>query len=170
MVVKAHPLWRNENEPSIAIGHAMTTIRSFMTDDHRRCDDLFADAEQAVAKKDFTLAGAAFGHFQSAMLAHFDSEEKTLFPTFEAKTGMSMGPTQVMRMEHVQLRALMNDAVDALKAGNSDDYLGLADTLVIMMQQHNMKEENILYPMCDQHLAGETPELLARLEIELAEA
>ena len=45
----------------------------------------------------------------------------------------------------------------------------LADTLLIMMQQHNMKEENILYPMCDQHLAGETPELLARLEAELAE-
>ena len=169
MVVKAHPLWRNENEPSIAIGHAMTTIRSFMTDDHRRCDHLFADAEQAVAKKDFTLAGAAFGHFQSAMLAHFDSEEKTLFPTFEAKTGMSMGPTQVMRMEHVQLRALMNDAVDALKAGNSDDYLGLADTLVIMMQQHNMKEENILYPMCDQHLSDELPAVLERLETELCE-
>jgi hemerythrin-like domain-containing protein len=148
----------------------MTTIRNFMTEDHRHCDDLFAEAEQAIAKKNTEAAKAAFGHFRNAMLAHFDTEEKTLFPTFEAKTGMSMGPTQVMRMEHVQIRALMDDAVDALARGNSDDYLGLADTLVIMMQQHNMKEENILYPMCDQHLAGETPELLARLETELAEA
>ena len=41
---------------------------------------------------------------------------------------------------------------------------------MIMMQQHNMKEENILYPMCDQHLAGETPELLAHIEAELSEA
>ena len=147
----------------------MTTIRSFMTDDHRRCDDLFAEAEQAVGKKDFGLARAAFGHFQSAMLAHFDSEEKTLFPTFEARTGMSMGPTQVMRMEHVQIRALMDDAVDALKAGNSEDYLGLADTLVIMMQQHNMKEENVLYPMCDQHLSDELSAVLERLETELCE-
>lgn len=65
----------------------MTTIRSFMTEDHRRCDDLFAEAEQAVGKGSFDLARAAFGHFHSAMLAHFDSEEKTLFPTFEAKTG-----------------------------------------------------------------------------------
>jgi len=24
-----------------------------------------------------------------------------------------------------------------------------------MMQQHNLKEENILYPMCDQALAGD---------------
>ncbi len=147
----------------------MTTIRSFMTDDHRRCDDLFAEAEQAVAKKDFELAQAAFGHFRSAMLAHFAGEENTLFPTFEARTGMSMGPTQVMRMEHVQLRSLMDDGMAALQAGNADDYLGLADTLVIMMQQHNMKEENILYPMCDQHLSDELPAVLERLESELSE-
>lgn len=147
----------------------MTTIRSFMTDDHRHCDDLFAEAEQAVAKKDMVLARAAFGRFQSAMLAHFDGEEKTLFSAFEAKTGMSTGPTRMMRMEHEQIRGLMNDAVDALKAGKSEDYLGLADTLVIMMQQHNMKEENILYPMCDQHLSDELPTVLERLEAELCE-
>jgi len=147
----------------------MTTIRSFMTEDHRRCDDLFAEAEQAVSKKNFDLARAAFGHFRSAMLAHFDSEEKTLFPTFEAKTGMRMGPTQVMRLEHEQIRGLMDDALAALETANAEDYLGQADTLVIMMQQHNMKEENMLYPMCDQHLSAELPAILERLETELCE-
>jgi hemerythrin-like domain-containing protein len=148
----------------------MTTIRSFMTDDHRRCDDLFAEAEQAIGKGNLEAAQAAFGHFRTAVLAHFASEEKTLFPSFEAKTGMSMGPTQVMRMEHEQMRALFNDAADALKAGDSEEYLGIADTLLIMMQQHNMKEENILYPMCDQHLSSELAPLLERLETELSEA
>ena len=147
----------------------MSTIRSFMTDDHRRCDDLFADAEQAVARKNPAAAKAAFDHFRIATLAHFAAEEQTLFPTFEAKTGMTMGPTQVMRMEHTQMRALMDDAAAALARGDADDYLGLTETLLIMMQQHNMKEENILYPMCDQQLAAETPELLARLETETAE-
>jgi DUF438 domain-containing protein len=148
----------------------MTTIRSFMTDDHRRCDDLFAEAEQAIGKGNLEAAQAAFGHFRTAVLAHFASEEKTLFPSFEAKTGMSMGPTQVMRMEHEQMRALFNDAADALKSGDSEEYLGIADTLLIMMQQHNMKEENILYPMCDQHLSTELAPLLERLETELCEA
>ena len=148
----------------------MTTIRNLMTEDHRHCDDLFADAESAVGKKDITEAKACFEHFRLAMLAHFDAEEKTLFPTFEAKTGMSMGPTQVMRLEHTQIRALMDDALEALMQNKPDDYLGYADTLVIMMQQHNMKEENMLYPMCDQHLYGETPELLVRLQTELAVA
>lgn len=148
----------------------MSNIRSFMTEDHRHCDDLFAEAEQAIGKKNLEAARAAFDHFRSAMLAHFDTEEKTLFPTFEAKTGMTMGPTQVMRMEHSQIRSLMDAAVDALKSGNLDDYLGQAETLLIMMQQHNMKEENMLYPMCDQHLSAELPEILQRLEIELSAA
>jgi hemerythrin-like domain-containing protein len=147
----------------------MTTIRSFMTEDHRRCDDLFAEAEQAVSKGNLELAQVAFGHFRSAMLAHFDSEEKTLFPTFEARTGMRMGPTQVMRMEHEQLRGLIDDAMNALKTADAEEYLGQADTLVIMMQQHNMKEENMLYPMCDQHLTAELPAVLERLETELCE-
>jgi DUF438 domain-containing protein len=156
-----------ENVSSLATEPPMTTIRNFMTADHRRCDDLFAEAEQAVSKKSFDLARAAFGDFHSAMLAHFDSEEKTLFPTFEAKTGMRMGPTQVMRLEHEQIRGLMDDAVAALKSANVDDYLGLADTLVIMMQQHNMKEESMLYPMCDQQLSAELPAILDRLGTEL---
>ena len=146
----------------------MTTIRTFMTDDHRRCDDFFAEAEQAIARKNPAAAKAAFGHFHVAMLAHFDSEEKTLFPTFEAKTGMRMGPTQMMRMEHTQMRALLDDAIDALEQGKTDDYLGLADTLLIMMQQHNMKEENILYPMCDARLADVKDELCAHLSQALA--
>ena len=148
----------------------MTTIRSFMTDDHRRCDDFLAEAEQAVAKGQTEAARAAFGHFRTAVLAHFDCEEKTLFPAFEAKTGMSMGPTQVMRMEHVQMRSLLDDAQAALAAGDTDEYVGAAETLLIMMQQHNMKEENILYPMCDQHLAAELPVVLEHLETELSEA
>ena len=147
----------------------MTTIRSFMTDDHRRCDDFFAEAEQAIGKQNIAAARASFGHFRSSVLAHFECEEKTLFPTFEAKTGMTMGPTQVMRMEHQQMRALLDDAQNAIESGDTDEYLGLAETLLIMMQQHNMKEENILYPMCDQHLSAELPAVLERLEMELCD-
>ena len=146
----------------------MTTIRTFMTDDHRRCDDFFAEAEQAIGKKNLPAARAAFGHFRNALLAHFDCEEKTLFPTFEAKTGMRMGPTQVMRMEHTQMRTLLDDAVDALEQANPDDFLGLADTLLIMMQQHNMKEENILYPMCDMRLGADRDTLVDTLANRLA--
>jgi hemerythrin-like domain-containing protein len=148
----------------------MSSIRTLMTDDHRRCDDLFAAAEQAVADNDLEAAATAFAGFQAAILAHFEAEENTLFPTFEAKTGMSHGPTQVMCLEHVQLRSLLEAAGEALRAGQGEDYLGQAESLLFMMQQHNMKEENILYPMCDQHLVAELPAVLERLNSELIPA
>jgi len=139
-----------------------------MTEDHRHCDDLFAEAEKAIAGNNLEMARSAFKVFRDATLSHFDAEEKTLFPSFEASTGITMGPTQVMRMEHAQMRGLMDEALGALDAGDTDAYLGHAETLLIMIQQHNMKEENVLYAMCDQHLAEETPELLKHLEAGLS--
>lgn len=148
----------------------MTSISRLMTNDHRRCDDFLAEAEQAVGKNNSASAELAFGRFCKAILTHFESEEKTLFPAFEAKTGMSMGPTRVMRMEHSQMRALMEEASAALKAADFDNYFGLAETLLIMMQQHNMKEEGMLYPMCDQHLEAESAALVELLAQEISAA
>lgn len=90
-----------------------------------------------------------------------------LFPAFEQKTGMTMGPTQVMRGEHVQMRELMDAASASLAAKDANDYSGNAETLLVMMQQHNMKEENMLYPMCDQHLMDQVDTLLPRLQHEI---
>lgn len=146
----------------------MTTLRDLMTDDHRHCDDLFAAAEKAVTTKQWDAANAAFASFRAAVEAHLAAEERTLFPAFEQATGMTMGPTRVMRMEHDQIRELMGDAARALGDRLGDAYAGYAETLLIMMQQHNMKEENILYPMCDEQLAAETT-LGGRLQAELAE-
>ena len=146
----------------------MTSIAELMTHDHRSCDHDFARAETLANKKDWDAAAQALDAFASGLEAHFQAEEQELFPRFEAATGMTQGPTQVMRMEHSQMRALLDDAVDALEQGNADDYLGLADTLLIMMQQHNMKEENILYPMCDLRLGGERAALVDTLANRLA--
>ena len=93
-----------------------------------------------------------------------------LFPAFEDATGMRMGPTQVMRMEHEQMRAMMNAAAAALAGGDREGFLGQVDSLLITMQQHNMKEENVLYPMCDQHLAIEASGLVKRLAAALHSA
>ncbi len=144
----------------------MHSIREFLTDDHRRCDDVFADVEQAVNAGDWAIAAERFSAFSSAVLQHFSVEEGVLFPAFEQRTGMTMGPTQVMRGEHIQMRQLISSAAAAIAAKDADTYAGDAETLLIMMQQHNMKEENILYPMCDQHLADD-PDLLPHLQEEL---
>jgi hemerythrin-like domain-containing protein len=98
------------------------------------------------------------------MVRHLAMEEEVLFPAFEARTGMRSGPTEVMRMEHAQMRDLLRDMADAVAAGNQGRFLGLSETLNMLMQQHNLKEENMLYPMSDQVLAGERDDLVRAME------
>ena len=141
----------------------MNTIRELMSHDHRECDDLFVAVEKAVGDRAWDVSATAFGRFSEAMLSHFKAEESVLFPAFEERTGMRMGPTQVMRGEHMQMCELIGAAEIALSAHDASEYSGYAETLLIMMQQHNMKEENVLYPMCDQNLADQYGTLMPTL-------
>ena len=146
----------------------MHEITDFMTRDHRLCDDCLVAVEQAIVSDAWELARTEFIRFRDAMLYHFLAEESVLFPRFEQRTGMYLGPTQVMRGEHGQMRQLLAAAEAALADRDADEYAGHAETLLIMMQQHNVKEENVLYPMCDQQLADQLAELLPELQKQLA--
>ena len=142
----------------------MPTIQQFMTEDHRRCDDIFVEIERDIQAKHWTQAQLAFARFRHSLLQHFEAEETLLFPAFEARTGMTQGPTQVMRHEHAEMRELLQAANNALTAQDGPRYSGEAETLLIMMQQHNVKEEHVLYPLCDQRLHDEADALVTRLQ------
>src|SRR5512139_363294 len=142
----------------------MSTILAFLGNDHRACDDLFAFAEAAVAQKNWGSARSLFERFQAAMAHHLAMEEEVLFPAFEARTGMRGGPTGGMRTEHQQMRGLLQDMERAVIDANFNGFLGLSETLNMLMQQHNLKEENMLYPMSDQVLGGEREELIRSME------
>ncbi|WP_353739424.1 hemerythrin domain-containing protein [Accumulibacter sp.] len=146
----------------------MHAITDFMANDHRVCDAMLVKVEHAVTKHNWELARSEFADYRDGMLHHFAAEESVLFPLFEQTTGMYRGPTQVMRGEHAQMRLLLTAAASALTAQDADDYAGNAETLLIMMQQHNVKEENVLYPMCDQHLAHQVEALLPALQAQIA--
>lgn len=141
----------------------MDNISEFMTSNHHACDDLFASAEESVGNGDWAKGNSEFSAFLAAMKHHFTMEEEVLFPAFDEKTGMDNGPTFVMRSEHKQMNKVFDDMQQTLAAKDSDGYLGLSETLLMLMQQHNMKEEQMLYRMMDQHLAAETPALLQQI-------
>lgn len=138
----------------------MDSISNIMSHDHKRCDHLFAEAEQHAANKQWSQAKNTAQAFSEALLHHFEHEEQTLFPAFETATGMQGGPTHMMRHEHEQMRQLLAELIRAAETENQDRYLGLSETLLIFMQQHNMKEEQILYPMIEQQCGNNTESLM----------
>jgi hemerythrin-like domain-containing protein len=144
----------------------MTTIAGFLTDDHRYCDESFVAAERLVVEGRWEEADRRCGEFADAIGRHFAREEDLLFPAFEAATGMTTGPTVVMRMEHQQIRQMLRSLQDALARRDRNDCLGLTETLLMLMQQHNAKEENVLYPMSDRVLGSRGADLVADMQRE----
>ena len=141
----------------------MDNIRDFLTHDHRACDEVFAQMEQK-ASEDLSAAKELVEQFVADMEKHFQMEERVMFAEFEAKTGMTQGPTAMMRHEHEQMRNLMRQLLDALEAGDKDKFMGTSETLMILLQQHNMKEEQMLYPMAQQHLSAEAPRIIDMMQ------
>ncbi|MDP6377600.1 MAG: hemerythrin domain-containing protein [Pseudomonadales bacterium] len=137
----------------------MTTISAFMQDNHRQCDELYAAAEEAVANQEWERADKLWQAFADQLEVHItEREEGRLFPALEAAGGPG-NPVRMMRMEHEQIRALVAQMVDALAAREQQQFLGLGETLLLLTQQHNMKEENILYPIMDQYIADQLAHL-----------
>jgi len=145
----------------------MSSITDVLSSDHARCDDLFSDAEQQVSSQHWDLAGKAFGDFHTAIEQHFSLEENRLFPEFEQRTGQTMGPTLIMRGEHTQMRELLDDMVQSIADRDADSYLGQSETLLMIMQQHNLKEQQMLYPMTDQVLGTDVPAMVAEIQAAL---
>lgn len=144
----------------------MKQISLIMTQHHRDCDLLFSEMENAVSTGEWVRSKEACDQFCTNMLNHFATEEETIFPAFEELTGNTQGPTMVMKMEHEQMRALIDDLRQAVNQEDTDQVLGIADTVMLMIQQHNMKEEQVLYPMIDQ-VVSQPEELIQNFQFPL---
>ncbi len=124
-------------------------ITPFMTSDHKDCDQIFVDFENIIHDGDWKQVAINWKLFIDKLTHHFEMEETVLFPAFENATGMTQGPTSVMRSQHHQIRALIEEINTSILAQDSEQCQGISETLMIMMQQHNMTEEQVLYPMAD---------------------
>ncbi len=140
-------------------------LAAFFAQDHRDCDARWADVEELLDAADIDTARPAWQKFNVGMRRHLAMEEDVLFPAFDSRSGMGGGgPTAMMRMEHQQMRGLLDQIGAAMEAGDAEEAMDIGDTLLMLIQQHNVKEEGMLYPMAQNMLAGEWTVLAAQLE------
>lgn len=157
------PEWRAQ----VRHAHAKAVargLRELMGFDHQRCDHLYAECENAARAGDRARAEEFHNRFELGMLHHFRMEEEGFFPTFEQRTGMRQGPTMVMRMEHEQMRGLMRKMRQAMEAGDLDGLARAGGTMLMVMQQHNVKEEQMLYMMGEMHLGPVVDGMLREMQ------
>jgi hemerythrin-like domain-containing protein len=140
-------------------------LAEFFAQDHRDCDARWADVEELLDTEDVEMARAAWQKYDASMRRHLAMEEEVLFPAFDARSGMAGGgPVAVMKMEHQQMRGLLDQIGEAVESGDAGEAMDIGDTLLMLVQQHNVKEEGMLYPMAENTLAGDWEDLVAQLD------
>lgn len=118
-----------------------TALADALTAEHRAID---------VGIEDFLGDAANSAPLQDAMLAlrrHIYLEEEFLFPPLKATMMM---PIFVMLREHGELWRAMDEVDSAVAAG--DDADAKCRDLLVLLDEHNKKEEPIVYPHSDSDL------------------
>ncbi|MBF0194693.1 MAG: hemerythrin domain-containing protein [Magnetococcales bacterium] len=139
-------------------------IEELFTSDHQRCDEIFVLVEAAAQAGDLDKAKKNFAEFILGMNHHFAMEEEGFFPAFEQATGMTQGPTMVMKMEHTQMRGLLMQMQEAVNKEDVGEISQITSTLMVIMRQHNIKEEQMLYRMGGMHLSNQADTILRTVQ------
>ncbi len=122
------------------------------------------------------------------LIAHAKREDEAFFPALELAMGLGFGPTRVMRMEHVDIEEGATLVRDTLRELHEVDHPAIVEggealrslaepgadaahlrelcaSLLQRIDEHFMKEEQILFPMSRQILdSGVLAEVARRMD------
>jgi uncharacterized protein (DUF2249 family) len=157
--------YRTEIVRRAADAGALRGVNEALSWDHDRLEEIEARAFAGFEAGDGSAAREAWAEFALGLRRHIGFEEAILFPAFEQGTGLSpdAGPTAVMRQEHRRIEELIDAIASAFAGAGSPQ--PLRTELHRVLGEHNMKEEQILYPMTDNCLsAADRDALMARIQ------
>lgn len=132
----------------------MAGLAECLSQHHRYCDRFFASALEAADRSDWQAFARQVAALTGALELHIGFEEGELFPAFEEATGLHGGPTTVMRAEHSEMRDLLHALGAAQPRIDPEGCRAELEHLRTLLQAHNVKEEAVLYPACDQLQIG----------------
>lgn len=140
------------------------TITTYLSWHHDRLDMQLEQVSRDVRAGRLDEARAGHGRFRTGLERHIRIEEHLVFPLFEARSGVSGGPTTVMREEHRQIRRAVETMAEGLHASDSRRFGEGLRFLNSVLREHNAKEQRILHPTTDRLLsAAERAAVTARL-------
>ena len=70
------------------------------------------------------------------------------------------GPSLQMRVEHEQMQPVLQQMQDAAATGDGAAYQRAAQALHEILIPHNLKEEQMMYPMLDDAMGADAQALL----------
>jgi len=139
-------------------------VHSFMSWDHDRLDTLLGHVSRLVEGGQLERAARRFDDFALGLEREMRLEEELLFPLFDARVGVTTGPTTALRQEHRLMARSVGRMRVALAEADPAGFHAAHDALMNVITYHDMKEERVIFAALDRALApGERAELLARI-------
>ena len=132
------------------------TVGQRLENDHRRIDEGFARFSASLAG--VAADRPAFDAAAEALRHHIYVEEVHHFPVVRA-SGL-MAAVLVMLREHGEIWDLLDAITEALDGGDHATAGLLWTRLSAVLDQHNMKEERIIYPAGDDKLPAEVADAI----------
>jgi regulator of cell morphogenesis and NO signaling len=140
---------------------ALRGVNEALAWDHDRLEGIEAAAFDARQAGEYEKARDLYASFVTGLRRHIAFEEALLFPTFEKRLGFPShaGPTAVMRFEHEQIVALLTRlAIEIAVPGSAAERTRAQ--LQDVLGEHNLKEEQIVYPNTDDALGPDEADAL----------
>ena len=127
--------------------------------------------EQLAVHRDYVV-GLEFGRaleeleaFERELRAHMDDEERLILPVYRERVGaVRGGDAEMFSLEHRNILRNLETAKEALRrlaatsgAGRrqAHEFLDAEGMLLHLIEHHDLREKNILYPKLDEALTPE---------------
>jgi iron-sulfur cluster repair protein YtfE (RIC family) len=138
-----------------------TTITELLEADHARLDGLLDKLKGQLATRDVGAVATA-NVFAFGMSRHVTLEDEVLFPLYERRTRISLSEhIRQIAIEHSTVRhyiALLVTAANKManpqtRAEGADDLDHVRNGLEGVLEEHDAREERLLFPTIDHTLA-----------------
>ncbi|AKU95475.1 Universal stress protein family [Labilithrix luteola] len=112
--------------------------------DHRRLEQVYEGLASAYRRGDWNEVIEEWNHFEPALMAHMEREEREVFPSFRL---VAPEEAKALLDEHEQLRRLLatlgvHIEIHAFPMADAED-------LIERLHQHEVREATALYPFVD---------------------
>ncbi len=121
--------------------------------DHHAIDAEFARFREGLERGEWLRE--PFERAAEALRHHIFVEEEALFPVL--RVGGLVGPVFVMLREHAEIWQAL-DAIEAEVGRDTTRALAAMASMIAVLEPHNSKEEQILYPASGQVLNADDTE------------
>lgn len=134
-------------------------LQDLLKEDHDRLDDLFSSFRQAK-EQDPDQAGRLLNQFTRELRHHIEWEDEDLFPRYEEQVE-PLGLTRSMRADHREILRIIEMIQDRWSNGYYSETSWNAGRLRSILDRHNAKEEDELYPELNELLSSDEKRQIA---------